>query len=147
MNLIPGAVKGTKKARAKSSSFSASPLTATATAIILTVLKVLTNENKPLSQIIEEARKSFELGEVNFRVSNAPDIIKAVEEKYKDGQLSTLDGITVEFSTWRMNLRTSNTEPLLRLNMEAYDKSVLKEKSEEVRSLIDSVAIKSQDAS
>ena len=115
--------------------------------IILTVLKVLTNENKPLSQIIEEARKSFELGEVNFRVSNAPDIIKAVEEKYKDGQLSTLDGITVEFSTWRMNLRTSNTEPLLRLNMEAYDKSVLKEKSEEVRSLIDSVAIKSQDAS
>lgn len=108
--------------------------------IILTVLKVLTRENKTLSQVIEEVRRSFESGEINFRVSNANEIMAAIKEKYQDAELSELDGVTVEYPGWRMNLRISNTEPLLRLNLEAYNKEVMEEKTAEVKSLIESTA-------
>lgn len=107
--------------------------------VILTVLKVLTEEGKPFSEIITDLRRSHESEETNFRVSNAQDIIAAVREKYKDGQLSDLDGVTVEYPDWRMNLRTSNTEPLLRLNIEAFDEEVMRKNKAEVVELIESV--------
>lgn len=108
--------------------------------IILTVLKVLTRENKTLSQVIEEVRRSFESGEINFQVSNADEIMAAIKEKYQDAELSELDGVTVEYRKWRMNLRTSNTESLLRLNLEAYNKEVMQKRTHEVKSLIESIA-------
>lgn len=108
--------------------------------IILTVLSVLTREGKTLSEVISEVRRSFESGEINFRVSNASKILAKIGEKYSDGQFSTLDGITVEYPQWRMNLRISNTEPLMRLNLEAYDQKVLEEKTREVKSLIESIS-------
>lgn len=100
--------------------------------IILTVLKVLTQENKPFSEIIEEYRRSYESGEFNFKVSNAISIIEGVKEKYKDGELNTLDGAAVSYPNWRFSLRTSNTEPLLRLNVESYDKKTMEEKRDEL---------------
>lgn len=111
--------------------------------VILTVLEALSAEGKKLSEIIDEIRRSYESGEINFRVSNAGDIMKAVKKKYSDGEISTLDGITIEYpNAWRMNIRTSNTEPLLRLNLEAFGKEVMEEKTKDVRSLIESVAVK-----
>src|SRR5436190_526008 len=101
-------------------------------ATIISVLKVLTEENKSLSEITEELRRSYESGEINFTVNNAAEIMEALKEKYKDGKLDTLDGIAINYPDWRFSVRTSNTEPLLRLNLEAYEKEVMEEKKNEL---------------
>ena len=62
-----------------------------------------------------------------------------LKEKYKDGQLDTLDGIAINYPDWRFSVRISNTEPLLRLNLEAYEKSVMEAKIAEVKMLIESL--------
>lgn len=96
--------------------------------IILTVLKVLTQENKPFTQVIEEYKRSFESGEFNYKVTNAKDILESIKEKYKNGDIELMDGVAVSFPTWRFSLRTSNTEPLLRLNVEAQGEKTMEEK-------------------
>lgn len=106
--------------------------------VVAMVLKVMTKENKKLSELREELRRSYESGEVNFKVSNAQEILEKLKEKYKDGKLSDLDGIAISYPTWRFNVRTSNTEPLLRLNLESTDENTMKEKKDEVIGLIKS---------
>jgi len=111
-------------------------------ATILSVLKILTEENKPLSEIVEELRRSYESGEFNFTVTNAADIIEQLKQDYKDGELNTLDGIAISYPSWRFSVRTSNTEPLLRLNVESYEKSEMEHKRDELMSRIESLAKK-----
>ena len=108
-------------------------------AIILAVLKVLTEENKPFSEIVKELQKSFESGEFNYKVTNAQEIIASIKNDYKDGELSELDGIAISYPTWRFSVRTSNTEPLLRLNVEGYDKEEMKKHKEELINRIESL--------
>jgi len=107
---------------------------------ILTVLKVMSEENKKLSELVEEYRRAYESTEFNFRVTNASEILAALKEKYHDGQLSELDGVSVTYSQWRFNVRTSNTEPLLRLNVESFAKALMEEKRDELMAFIKSVA-------
>lgn len=107
---------------------------------LICVLKVLTEEKKTLSQIADELRRSFESGEINFKVSNSQEILEGLKQKYADGQLLTLDGVAISYPDWRFNVRTSNTEPLLRLNLEALDKDTMEQKRDEVLSLIKSIA-------
>lgn len=108
--------------------------------VILIVMKVMSDENKTLSELVEELRRSYESGELNFTVSNTGDILLALRQKYKDGEFSEIDGVSVSFGNWRFNVRTSNTEPLLRLNVEGYDKAVVNEKFSELKNFIGSVA-------
>lgn len=108
-------------------------------AIILAVLKVLTEENKAFSEIVKELQKSFESGEFNYKVTNAQEIIASIKNDYKDGELSELDGIAISYPTWRFSVRTSNTEPLLRLNVEGYDKEEMKKHKEELINRIESL--------
>ena len=108
--------------------------------VILTVLKVLTEENKPFSQIIDDYRRSFESGEFNFKVSNAKDIIETLKQKHSDGILDPLDGIAINYPSWRFSVRISNTEPLLRLNVEALDKKTMEEKRDELLTQIKSLS-------
>jgi phosphomannomutase len=107
---------------------------------IAAILKIMTEENKPLSEIAEEFRQSFESGEINFEVSNAQEIMDVLTETYKDAELSTMDGIALTYPTWRFGVRSSNTEPLLRFNLEADTKELMEEKRDEVISVIKSVA-------
>jgi len=100
--------------------------------IMLVVLKVLGELGKPFSEVVRDLQRSFESGEVNFKVSNAMDIINSVKNDYIDGELSTLDGIAISYPTWRFNIRTSNTEPLLRLNVEGYNKDEMEKHKEEL---------------
>ena len=109
-------------------------------AILVTVLKVLSAENKPFSEIVEEYRRSYESGEFNFEVTNAREIIDALKTKYNDGRLDEMDGIAVFYPDWKFSVRTSNTEPLLRLNVEAFDKAVMEQKRDELMSEIKSLA-------
>jgi phosphomannomutase len=80
-------------------------------------------------------------GELNYRVPDAKAAIAAVEERYQAHALSEdrTDGVSFEFDDWRLNLRTSNTEPLLRLNVEARGSTgLMKEKTAEVLALLKS---------
>lgn len=109
--------------------------------IILIVLKVMTREGKPLSEIIENLKRSHESGETNFRVKNALEIIEALKEKYSDAEISTLDGVAVSYKDWRFSLRSSNTEPLLRLNIEHVGKEELEGKKQELLAEIEKHAV------
>lgn len=109
-------------------------------AIILTVLKVLSDRNVSFSKLIEEYRRSYESGEFNFKVTNAKEIIDTLKQKYANGRLDLLDGIAINYPAWRFSVRTSNTEPLLRLNVEAKDEMTMREKKEELLNAIKSLA-------
>lgn len=108
--------------------------------LILTILKVISDENKPLSKIIDEVKRSFEMPEYNFEVTNAKEILGKLKEKYKNGEFWDIDGVSISYGNWRFNVRTSNTEPLLRLNVEGYNKEEVEEKYNELKSFIESVA-------
>ncbi|MDP3758838.1 MAG: phosphomannomutase/phosphoglucomutase, partial [Candidatus Daviesbacteria bacterium] len=109
--------------------------------MILTVLKVMTEENKKLSEIVESLRRSHESGEFNFRVKNAKQIMEAVKKEFPEGEVSELDGVSISFADWRLSLRSSNTEPLLRLNIEVDIHGNIEEKKEKVMGLIQKHAV------
>ncbi len=108
--------------------------------MILTVLKVLTESGKAFSEVVEDYRRSYESGEFNYKVSNALEIIESIKSKYSDGDVETMDGVAISYPTWRLSLRTSNTEPLLRLNIESFTKEEMEAKRDELRPLIASLA-------
>ncbi len=88
----------------------------------LLVAQLLGETGLPLSHLVGERIARFPVsGELNYRVPDAPAAIAAVEARYRPGalRLDRTDGISFEFADWRFNLRSSNTEPLLRLNVEA----------------------------
>ncbi|HSW96513.1 MAG TPA: hypothetical protein VLF89_01675, partial [Candidatus Saccharimonadales bacterium] len=107
---------------------------------IIIILKILSETGKTLSQLVEEVRRSYESGEINFKVANAQEIMDGVKEKYTDGELSTLDGIAITYPEWRVSIRTSNTEPLLRLNVESYEKTTMETKRDEIIALINGLS-------
>lgn len=109
-------------------------------ATILGVLKAMSQTGKKMSELVEEYRRSYESGEVNFKTENAKEIMEKLKEKYSDGQLNTMDGIAITYPEWRLSVRTSNTEPLLRMNLESTDKSTMELKRDEVLELIKSNA-------
>lgn len=107
--------------------------------VILTVLSVMTREGKKLSEVAKEMQRSHESGEINFKVSNALEIMQALKFRYSQGDLSELDGIAISFPDFRFSVRTSNTEPLMRLNLEAYDKEIMENKKIELVGVINSL--------
>jgi phosphomannomutase len=88
---------------------------------------------------VNELTRSYESGEYNFHAANAREIIEELKKKYSDGACNTLDGIAISYPSWRFSVRTSNTEPLLRLNLEAYEKQVMQQKVTEVKTTIESL--------
>ncbi|MBR9700125.1 phosphomannomutase/phosphoglucomutase, partial [Candidatus Woesearchaeota archaeon] len=83
------------------------------------VLNLLSASKKKFSELISPMRKYFASGEINSKVSDKDAKMKELVSKYKDGNVSYLDGIKIVFDDWWFNVRPSNTEPLLRLNLEA----------------------------
>lgn len=104
--------------------------------IILSVLEVMSREGKKLSEIASELKVAHESGEINFEVENAKELMEKLKNKYSDGEVSEIDGVSIIYPDWHVSLRTSNTEPLLRLNIEAWDKEIMDEKKEEIIKLI-----------
>jgi phosphomannomutase len=91
-----------------------------------------------LSQLVAPLRKYSATGEINYRVDDAKRVLQSIEEHYqKQGAwLDHLDGLTVKLDEWWFNLRSSNTEPLLRLNLEAHSRQARDQYLQEVQSLI-----------
>ena len=100
------------------------------------VLEQLSLADAPLSEVLAPFRRYAASGEINSRVEDQAGKIEEVATAYGNGREDRTDGLTVEFDDWWFNLRPSNTEPLLRLNVEARGEELLKEKTAEVLGLI-----------
>ena len=103
---------------------------------LLVCLELLSEEDKPLSQLVSLIDPYFRTGEINSRVEDIPEKLKNIESYYKDANFDHLDGLTVAYPDWWFNLRPSNTEPLIRLNLEADTEELMEQKKSEVLNLI-----------
>jgi len=100
------------------------------------VLGRLSEGPAPLSERLAPFRRYFDSGEINTQVADQQGQIEKVAAALADGRQDRLDGLTVEYTDWWCNVRPSNTEPLLRLNVEARTEELLREKTAEVLELI-----------
>jgi phosphomannomutase len=105
----------------------------------LLVLELLSRREHTLSEILAPYRERFFLtGEINTPVADVPLKLQELKERYsaEGARISHLDGISIDFDDWHFNVRPSNTEPLLRLNLEAFSHELMEEKRDEVLALI-----------
>lgn len=109
--------------------------------VIILILAIMSRTGKKLSELAAEVKSSHESGEINFRVNNAPEIMEQIKEHYSNGQFSDLDGIAISFPDWRFSLRSSNTEPLLRLNIETHEHLNVEEKKRDLIEIIEKHAV------
>ena len=101
----------------------------------LLVLELLSEAGKPLSALMQERMERYPVsGEINSKVADAKAVIAKIEAKYgPSGTVTKVDGLSIEYPQWRFNLRMSNTEPVIRLNVETrQDKALLEEKTAEL---------------
>ncbi|MFA5188493.1 MAG: phosphomannomutase/phosphoglucomutase [Patescibacteria group bacterium] len=104
---------------------------------LLIILEELSKKGIKMSDLARPYReKYFISGELNQAVNDPDAVLKNAEEKYSKGRIEHIDGVSVEFEDWRFNLRKSNTEPLIRLNVEAKTQELVDEKVKELMELI-----------
>ena len=104
---------------------------------ILSLANIVSKSDKPLSELIKPLRKYFASGEINTHVTRDPQAILAeIRATYADGRLFELDGVSVEYADWWFNVRCSNTEPLVRLNLEAKTQATMEAKRDEILAII-----------
>jgi phosphomannomutase len=93
------------------------------------VLDLLASENRPLSEIAAPLKRYSASGEINSRVSDVASILEKLQSEHADAPVvSQLDGLLVRYPDWWFNVRPSNTEPVLRLNVEADNEPLMIEK-------------------
>jgi phosphomannomutase len=106
-------------------------------------MELVCKTGNPLSELVKQMVESYPSpGEINRKVSDANAVIAAVTAKYQDQAIviDTTDGVSMEFPEWRFNLRMSNTEPVIRLNIESRgDHDVLQKNQDALLALIESV--------
>src|SRR4028119_202509 len=106
---------------------------------MLTVAELVGRQENPLSELLVPIDPYFRSGEINSGVEDQDEVLKSVEEHYAerdDPEIDHLDGLTVDYGDWWFNLRPSNTEPLLRLNVEASGRETMEKKRDELLELI-----------
>ncbi|NBD28545.1 MAG: phosphomannomutase [Alphaproteobacteria bacterium] len=110
----------------------------------LLVAELVSRSDRPLSAMVADLRRDFpSSGEVNFRIADVDAAVSAVEATYGPQALSEnhLDGVSYDMGDWRMNLRRSNTEPVVRLNIESRgDAALVARKLDEIRTLLEGIA-------
>ncbi len=107
----------------------------------LVMAQLLSRTGKPLSSLVNERMRQFpSSGEINRRIGDAAGAITAVRQRYQPGSVKVelVDGLSIEHPRWRFNLRSSNTEPLVRLNVESRgDVELMQERTAEILALLD----------
>ncbi|MFP4687832.1 MAG: phosphomannomutase/phosphoglucomutase [bacterium] len=103
----------------------------------LELLNLLSENNKKLSELIKPLKRYARSGDINFKVEEKEKAMQALAERFEEAETDWLDGVTVQFEDWWFNVRASNTEPYLRLNMEADTDELLEEKLALVREEIE----------
>ena len=104
--------------------------------MLMKMMNFLSEKNAPLSELIKPYKKYFQSGEINSEVADKDAKIEEVAKIYNDGKQLRIDGLSVYYDDWWFNLRKSNTEPLLRLCLEANTKELMEEKVKELLKII-----------
>ncbi len=115
----------------KENHFAESPLMAT-----FAILELMSETNKKLSELVNPLRKYFHSGEINFEVKDKNEKMQELERLFYEGKISHLDGIRIDFEDWWFNVRASNTEPVLRLNLEATTKEKMEQMKDKLSKII-----------
>jgi phosphomannomutase len=106
----------------------------------LLILELMSKKNQSLRDLLRPLREQYFIsGEINTKVASMDDVpkrLEVIEGRYKDGRIARLDGLSVDYPDWHFNVRASNTEPLLRLNLEATTPEQMEQKRDEVLSVI-----------
>ncbi len=100
--------------------------------VLLKILETISQTKKHLSELITPFKKYFHSGEINFQVRDKNKIIERLKREYKDGKLTQLDGLRVDFKDWWFLVRPSHTEPVLRLVLEAKTKKLFEKQKKEL---------------
>lgn len=101
------------------------------------ILLAMSRQSRPFSEIWRPFQTYFHSGEINFEVTDKKRVLDKLEQKYGDGKIGKLDGVTVSYPEWWFNLRPSANDPVLRLTLEARTEEQMKQKVEEVRNIIE----------
>lgn len=107
-----------------------------ATLVFVMMLNLMNETGKKMSELTAELKRYFHSGEINSEVADKQKVFSALKEKYADGQLDELDGVRIDYPDWWFNVRASNTEPKMRLNLEAKNKGLMEEKRDELLEII-----------
>jgi phosphomannomutase len=104
----------------------------------LLMLELLSRDGRTLAELMEEFRSRYFIsGEINSEVDDQAAKLQLIRERYGDGKITELDGVSVDYDEWHFNVRPSNTEPLLRLNLESLvSREDMEAKRDEVLGLI-----------
>ena len=103
---------------------------------VLFIANLVSQSDQPLSKLIAPIQRYFASGEINSTVADAPAVLQKLRGKYADAAILELDGLSFEYPTWWFNVRSSNTEPLVRLNLEAKTKVEMEKRRDEVLALV-----------
>lgn len=103
---------------------------------MLEIVKIAAASEKPLEELISPFRKYFHSGEINFKIKDKEKALKEIKRRFIKGKLDKTDGVTLEFPDWRFNLRPSNTEPVVRLVIEAETKKLLISKKRMLKKIL-----------
>ncbi|MFH1111826.1 MAG: phosphomannomutase/phosphoglucomutase [Patescibacteria group bacterium] len=104
----------------------------------LMVLEYLSQQKKPLSELVREFSPYAKSPEINLKIKDKVKVLERVKEEYTDAATDELDGVTVSYEDWWANIRPSNTEPLLRVTIEANTSELMEQKRSEILELIKS---------
>ena len=100
------------------------------------VLSILTREGIPLSKLIGDIHRYHFSGEINFRIPEPEMILKRLQQEYSSGKVTEIEGLRIDYPDWWFMIRTSSTEPLMRLVVEAAAETLLQERVGEIETII-----------
>jgi phosphomannomutase len=103
---------------------------------LMQCLDLFSEIDGPITAAIEPYNRRFRSGEINTQVADADAKMRAIQDHFKDAKIDHLDGVTVEYPDWWLNVRKSNTEPLLRLNVEGDTRELMEQHRDEALALI-----------
>ncbi|MBS3735182.1 MAG: phosphomannomutase/phosphoglucomutase [Phycisphaerae bacterium] len=104
--------------------------------VFATAVSVLAGQDEPFSKVMAPLNRYSHSGEINFEVEDKQAKMNEIAETFSDAEVDHLDGVTVQYADWWCNVRPSNTEPLLRLSLEAADETMMTEKLEQLKALL-----------
>jgi phosphomannomutase len=112
--------------------FRANYFTESSALAVLSVANIVSQSRKPLSELVAPMQRYHASGEINSTVQDSKAVLDRIRKRYSDGRMIELDGVSVEYDDWWFNVRTSNTEPLVRLNLEAKTQQLMQARRDEL---------------
>ena len=97
---------------------------------LVELINIVSTQDKPLSELLQPFERYPTSGEINLKVNDRNKTLAELSEQYKDGHVGHLDGLSVDYPDWWFNVRSSHTEPLIRINIGASSQELLKDRQQ-----------------